>query len=112
MGLFTQGGDTVQIVAIAVICGFIGFGVKHVGGENEKVTRWIPVIVGAVGGLLGLAYRFISPEYAAQVDVLTAIASGIASGLASTGAHQIYKQGKAGNEPDYTLLEDDDDTHV
>ena len=84
-------GDVVQIVAIAVICGFIGFAVKQGSGNNEKVVRWIPVIVGAAGGVLGLVYKLVSPEYAGM-DVFMAVASGIVSGLASTGAHQVIKQ--------------------
>lgn len=94
MDWLTNNGSVVQIVAIAIICGFLGFAVKQGSGDNPKVVRWIPLIVGAVGGVLGVVYKFISPDYA-NMDVLMAIASGVVSGLASTGAHQIVKQGSA-----------------
>jgi|GEM_PF-2039469 len=84
-------GSTVQVVAIVAICGFVGFAVKSASGGNTKVTKWIPVIVGVLGGMLGVIYRAISADFA-QMDILSAIASGIASGLASTGVHQAMKQ--------------------
>ncbi|MDP2891511.1 MAG: phage holin family protein [Bacillota bacterium] len=91
MDWLANNGSVVHMVAIVVICAFIGFAIKTGSGGNEKVTRWIPLIVGVVGGILGVVYKFISAEYA-NLDILMAIASGIVSGLASTGAHQVVKQ--------------------
>lgn len=51
----------------------------------------IPVLVGAIGGVLGVVAMFTMPSFPAN-DVLTSIAIGIMSGLASTGSNQIYKQ--------------------
>ena len=48
-------------------------------------------IVGAAGGLLGLAAMLIMPDFPVA-DPLSALAVGIVSGLASTGAHQLKKQ--------------------
>ena len=73
--------------AITVISYLVGMGCKAWG----KVDKWIPVIVGTVGAVLGIVGLYTISDFPAQ-DVLNAIAVGIASGLASTGANQIVKQ--------------------
>ena len=75
------------VAAITVLCYLIGSGVKTTPLDN----KYIPVIVGAVGGLLGVAGMFIMPEFPAA-DYMTAVAVGIVSGLAATGINQVYKQ--------------------
>lgn len=75
------------VAAIIVICYLVGMGCKAYG----KVDKWIPVIVGAVGAVLGVVGMHTIPDFPAH-DVLNALAVGIASGLASTGANQIVKQ--------------------
>lgn len=79
----------VTVVAIVVICYLIGMIVKTSPLKDE----WIPVIVGVFGGILGVVGMYCMPDFPAS-DVLNAIAVGITSGLASTGANQIYKQMK------------------
>lgn len=82
---FTQVGT---VAAIVIICYLIGMGVKAV----EKIAnKYIPVIVGIAGGILGVIGMYIMPEFPAS-DVLNAISIGIASGLASVGVNQIGKQ--------------------
>jgi hypothetical protein len=83
--------DIMQIgtsLAIIVICYLIGLGAKIVPQVKDN---YIPVIVGAVGGMLGVAGMYVIPDFPAH-DVMTAVAVGIMSGLASTGVNQIYKQ--------------------
>lgn len=75
------------VAAITVICYLIGMGCKAYG----KLDKWIPVIVGAVGAILGVVGMYTIKEFPAQ-DVLNALAVGIASGLASTGVNQVVKQ--------------------
>lgn len=75
------------VPVIAVIVFLVVQAVKATPLED----KWLPVIAGAVGGVLGLAATFLMPDYPAH-DPLTAVAVGIVSGLAATGAHQIYKQ--------------------
>ena len=75
------------VAAITVICYLIGQGVKASGLDN----KWIPVIVGACGGVLGVAGMFLMADSPAG-DVLTAAAVGIVSGLAATGVDQAGKQ--------------------
>lgn len=82
---FTQIGT---VVAIVVICYLVGMAVKAI----EKIKdNYIPVIVGIVGGILGIVGMYTMPEFPAN-DILNAIAVGVFSGLASTGANQIGKQ--------------------
>lgn len=78
----------VGIAAITVICYLVGEGVKVSPIDN----KYIPVIVGTVGGILGVVAYFIGmPDFPA-VDIITAIAIGIVSGLAATGTNQVIKQ--------------------
>lgn len=76
-----------SVAAITVICYLIGEIVKVSGLD----TKWIPVIVGAVGGVLGVAGLWVMPEFPAD-NVIAAVAVGIVSGLAATGADQMVKQ--------------------
>ena len=77
----------VAIPVITVICFLIAQAVK----ATELDNKWLPIICGVCGGILGVVALKVMPEFPA-VDVLTAIAIGIVSGLGATGAHQVYKQ--------------------
>ena len=88
--------DIIATVAcITVCCYLVGIAVKTYG----KIDKWIPVIVGAVGAALGVVGMYTIKEFPAQ-DVLNAIAIGIASGLASTGANQVVRQLSQVSEPE------------
>lgn len=77
-----------SVVGITMICYLIGTAIK-VSSLDDK---WIPVIVGVCGGILGVVgFATHMPDFPAA-DVITAVAVGIASGLAATGADQIGKQ--------------------
>lgn len=81
------------VAAITVIAYAVGL-LVHAGSLNNK---WIPVICGAVGAVLGVAGLFVMPDFPAG-DVITACAVGIVSGLAATGVDQMVKQmGKEGD---------------
>lgn len=75
------------VACITVICYLIGVACKATG----KIDKWIPVIVGVAGGVLGVIGWKTIAQFPAD-DVLNSIAVGIASGLASTGVNQIIKQ--------------------
>lgn len=75
------------VAAIVIICYLVGVIVKATKLDN----KYIPAIVGIVGGALGVIGMYVIPDFPAK-DVLNAIAVGIVSGLASTGADQIIKQ--------------------
>ena len=80
---------TGTVLAIVVICYLIGMAVK----VSPLDDKYIPVIVGVCGGILGVIGLYVIPDFPAN-DILNAIAVGITSGLASTGVNQIYKQTK------------------
>lgn len=75
------------VAVITVICYLIGQAVKATAIEN----KWIPIIVGASGGVLGVVGMMVMADFPAT-DYLTAIAVGIVSGLAAVGVNQISKQ--------------------
>ena len=77
-----------SVAAITVICYLAGQVVKATGIDN----KWIPVICGVLGAILGPVALFTGvPDFPAT-DALTAVAVGIVSGLAATGINQVGKQ--------------------
>ena len=72
--------------------------IAFLAAECAKLTptpdEWLPALCGVVGAILGVVALYVSPAIMPATDVLSAIAVGIVSGLAATGAHQIYKQSK------------------
>lgn len=83
--------DITQIgtsLAIVVICYLVGMAAKASKRINDE---WIPVIVCVAGGVLGAVGMYVIADFPAQ-DIITAIAVGVVSGLASTGVNQIWKQ--------------------
>ncbi len=79
--------DFAQVGAITVICYLICEAVKATKLDN----KWLPVIAGLTGGILGIFGMASMSEFPAS-DTITAIAVGIVSGLAATGVNQIFKQ--------------------
>ena len=76
------------VAGIVVICYLIGLIVKATPWNNNKI---IPIVCGMAGAVLGVAGMYVMPEFPAA-DPITAVAVGIVSGLAATGADQIAKQ--------------------
>lgn len=83
------------IPAITVICYLVACCVKLTQLNN----KWLPVICGLAGAVLGIAALIVMPDFVAS-DPITAIAIGIVSGLAATGANQVIKQLGGGNNGD------------
>lgn len=75
------------IAAITVLSYLAAQGVKATSIDN----KWLPVICGVLGGILGVVGMKIMPDFPAT-DMITAAAVGVVSGFAATGAHQAYKQ--------------------
>ncbi len=80
-----------NVAAITVLCFLLGQAVKATG----KLCRWIPVICGAAGCVLGIFGWKLIPDFPAY-DPITAAAVGAVSGFAATGIHQVCKQIKKG----------------
>ncbi|MEL4861045.1 phage holin family protein [Pseudoflavonifractor phocaeensis] len=77
-----------SVAAITVICFLVAQVVKATSLDN----KWLPVICGVLGGILGpVALYYHIPEFPAT-DYFTAVAVGIVSGFAATGINQVYKQ--------------------
>lgn len=76
-----------SIASITVICYLIASGLKATNINN----KWLPVICGCLGAILGVVGMHVVVDFPAN-DILSALAVGIVSGLAATGANQITKQ--------------------
>ena len=76
----------VCVAAITIVAYLIGEGVKLSPLDN----RWIPLICGLCGGALGIAGMYLMADFPAG-DLLSALAVGIASGLAATGMNEAAK---------------------
>lgn len=83
--------------------------IAYLGGEAVKATgiknKWIPIICGVIGLVLGVVGLFVMPDFPAH-DYITAAAVGIVSGLAATGIHEsidncrdmVYDKSKGGEK--------------
>ena len=81
-----------SVACITVICYLAALAIK----QTPLANKWLPTICGVLGALLGLAgYYGGMVEFPAAAP-LTALAVGIVSGLAATGADQGAKQLKKG----------------
>lgn len=77
-----------NVAVITALVYIIGLGIKATKLDN----KWIPVICGFSGIVLGIVALVIGmPDFPAA-DYLTAAAVGGASGLAATGIDQVVKQ--------------------
>ena len=77
----------ISVAAITIVAYLIGEGVKLSPLDN----RWIPLICGLCGGALGIAGMYLMADFPAG-DILSALAVGIASGLAATGMNELATQ--------------------
>ena len=80
-----------SVAAITVICALAAQAVKATPLDN----KWLPVICGVLGGVLGVVSACVIPDFPAS-DPITAVAVGIVSG------HQAVKQlsGKTDSDND------------
>ena len=85
--------EMVSIPVITILCYFLGQFFKLVILRKKKRYKYIPIIVGGIGGILGLLIYYISPELLFNTtNPFVAMAIGIVSGLASTGGNEIVKK--------------------
>ncbi len=77
-----------SVAAITAIAYLIGMAVKATGAAD----KWIPIICGAAGLVLGVVAWAVGVKDFPAHDWLNAAAAGIASGWAATGVHQSVKQ--------------------
>jgi len=86
----------ITIAPIVGICYILGTGIKQ---TNLVDAKWIPLILGILGGFLGIAC-FCSMSDFPATSLIEAIAYGMFSGWTSTGINQVYKQLQDGGETD------------
>ena len=85
--------EYVCVPAITLVCYWIGEFFKLVILKQKKRYKYIPIIVGGLGGALGLMIYFISLELLFYIkNPFMAVVIGIVSGLASTGGNELIKQ--------------------
>lgn len=80
MGITAISSITVICYLAAELCKALGLGAK-----------WLPAVCGILGAVLGVAALYLMPDFPAG-DFITALAVGIVSGLAATGANELVKQ--------------------
>ena len=79
--------EGVTVWAITIICFLVAEAVK----ATHRCDEWIPIICGALGGILGVVAMYVIADFPAG-DILNAIAIGIVSGFGATGLHQAGHQ--------------------
>ena len=75
------------IPVITVICYLIAEAIKATALDN----KWLPVICGSLGGILGVVALYASPSIIPATDILTALTSGIVSGFDATGIQKALR---------------------
>ena len=79
-------------VIVAIVYALMSIYKTYIAKDNEKLIRFIPLIGGGLGIILGIIIYFAFPSLIVATNVLTAILVGCASGLSATGCDQIFKQ--------------------
>lgn len=81
---FTEIMKDYFIVPAFVFCLVLGYAIKHITWLDKVGNEYIPLILAIIGAIVGCLAS-------GEVTVYS-VTAGMASGLASTGFHQIYKQ--------------------
>lgn len=76
-----------SVAAITVIAYVVGLIIKATPMDD----KWIPIICGISGGIVGFVGMNSIPDFPVS-DPISAVAVGIVSGLAATGVNQAIKQ--------------------
>ncbi|MEG1710246.1 MAG: phage holin family protein [Clostridia bacterium] len=87
--------EFLNIACAPIICLFVYYAMdilKLLTKQNEMVKRFIPLIAGFLGAILGMAAFYIAPSIILTDNIVMAMIIGCASGLSATGANQIIKQ--------------------
>ncbi|MBE5970815.1 MAG: holin [Erysipelotrichaceae bacterium] len=75
---------TVYIPIVMLACMGVGYCIKHVKKFDAIANEYIPIILAALGVVLGCVAK--------QEITLNAIVGGLISGLLAVGLHQFFKQ--------------------
>lgn len=80
------GFEFLPVAAVTVVSFFVTFSARAAGLPG----RWLPVVAGASGLVLGLAGHFMG--WFPADDPVAAAAVGVVSGFAATGGHQAFSK--------------------
>ena len=84
--------ELISVPAIAAVVYWTINIIKYAVKDNENFKRFIPLISAVLGAILGVAAYYAVPSIVPAQNVVVAIVTGGASGLAATGTNQIIKQ--------------------
>jgi len=84
--------EVITVPSIIGICYLVGFICKSF--NVKKLDNFIPAICGVLGLVLGVVMYLTIPNYIPADNWAEAVLVGIASGFASTGINQVFKQFK------------------
>lgn len=84
--------ELISVPAIAAIVYWVINIIKYAVKENETFKRFIPLISGALGIVLGVIAFYALPGIIPAENVIMAMLIGGASGLTATGVNQVIKQ--------------------
>lgn len=87
--------EYLQIISVPVIATIVYWVVnliKYATKNNETFKRFIPLVSGGLGAILGAVCFYALPDIIAAPNVVVALLSGGASGLSATGCNQVIKQ--------------------
>lgn len=94
-------------IIVSVVCVIMQL-LKGVFKSNSNFLRLIPVLSAVIGALIGVIVFYSAPAMIPAANAFMALLIGGASGLASTGCHQIFKQLKSDSGSDERSQNDND----
>ena len=71
------------VLIVVGVCLCVGYVIKHIL-PNETINKFIPLIMGVLGIILNV---WLNNDFTPEI-----LLGGLASGLASTGMHQLFTQ--------------------
>ena len=84
--------QTATVPIITCVVFFVLEFIKLLTKSNDTFKKFIPVVSGFLGIGFAVMLYYVAPSSLAVENVVHAVMIGLASGLAATGTHQIFKQ--------------------
>lgn len=82
-----------SVPIIVLCCYLVGEIYKFIFEKKQKAYKLIPIILSALGGIIGIVIYLTNPEMIFNAsNIWIALQIGIVSGASSTGANQIIRQ--------------------